>query len=93
MPHKDPEKKRDYQREYMRLQFGGLSLTPAQVSIPLEFKLNTAQDILGLLAEQISAVKKPLSGDLRESQNHRLPGLYLFEGCGNYGVRDQGGGN
>jgi hypothetical protein len=68
MPHKDPEKKRDYQREYMRLQFGGLSLTPAQVSIPLGFKLNTAQDILDLLAEQISAVKNPLAGTLEKAR-------------------------
>jgi len=54
MPYKNPEKRRDYQREYKRLQ----RLTPAQVSIPLEFKLKTAQDILKLLAEQICAVKE-----------------------------------
>ena len=58
MPFKDPEKQRDYQREYMRLQRRGLNFTPAQVSIPLEFKLKTAQDILKLLAEQICAVKE-----------------------------------
>ena len=54
MPYKNPEKRRDYQREYKRLQ----RLTPAQVSIPLEFKLKTTQDILKLLAEQICAVKE-----------------------------------
>jgi CII-binding regulator of phage lambda lysogenization HflD len=54
MPYKNPEKRRDYQREYKRLQ----RLTPAQVSIPLEFKLKTAQDILRLLSSEISAVKE-----------------------------------
>jgi len=65
MPYKNPEKRRDYQREYKRLQ----RLTPAQVSIPLEFKLKTAQDILELLAEQISAVKRdPEAGTLEKAR-------------------------
>jgi CII-binding regulator of phage lambda lysogenization HflD len=65
MPYKNPEKKRDYQREYKRLQ----RLTPAQVSIPLEFKLKTAQDILELLAEQICAVKRdPEAGTLEKAR-------------------------
>jgi len=67
MPYKNPEKKRDYQREYKRLQRG--ALTPAQVSIPLEFKLKTAQDILELLAEQICAVKRdPEAGTLEKAR-------------------------
>jgi len=69
MPYKEPEKKRDYQREYMRLQRGGQGFTPAQVSIPLEFKLKTAQDILNLLSEQISAVKRdPVAGTLEKAR-------------------------
>lgn len=58
MPYKDPEKMRAYQREYKRLQRAGSRLTPGQTLVPLEFKLQTAQDVIDLLAEQIAAVKQ-----------------------------------
>jgi hypothetical protein len=58
VPYKDPERMRAYQREYQRMRKAGLNLTPAKTPLPLEFKLQTAQDVIDLLAEQIAAVKQ-----------------------------------
>jgi hypothetical protein len=49
---------RAYQREYQRLRKAGLKQTPAKTPVPLEFRLQTAQDVIDLLAEQIAAVKQ-----------------------------------
>lgn len=57
MPYKDPERMRDYQREYKRLRRAGESTTPGQTDLPMSFRLKTAQDVLDLLAEQIQAVR------------------------------------
>jgi hypothetical protein len=58
MPFKDPEKARDYQREYRRLRRSGDDCTtPSTTPVPIEFRLQTAQDVIGLLEEQVSAVR------------------------------------
>lgn len=58
MPYKDPEKMRAYQREYQRMRKAGLNLTPVKTPVPSEFKLQTVQDVITLLAEQIEAVRQ-----------------------------------
>jgi len=56
MPFSDPEKRRRYQRDYQQRRRAGTSATPAQISLPTEFRLETARDALSLLAGQIEAV-------------------------------------
>ena len=59
MPYKDPEKARAYQREYRRLRRGGdTRTTPGTTLVPTDFRLQTAQDVIDLLAEQIAAVRR-----------------------------------
>src|SRR5215216_8017707 len=58
LPYRDPERQRDYQREYKRMQRAGSSQTPGQTLIPLPFRLKTAQDVLALLEEQVNAVRE-----------------------------------
>ena len=58
MPYRDPEKQRDYQREYKRMQRAGSSQTPGQTLIPMSFRLKTAQDALALIEEQVNAVRE-----------------------------------
>jgi hypothetical protein len=57
MSYKDPEKRRDYQREYKRLRRSGDCQTPSQTLLPAPFRLKTAHDVLALLAEQVEAVR------------------------------------
>jgi hypothetical protein len=58
MPYADPDKARDYQREYRRLRrAGGDCTTPGTTPVPLHFRLQTAQDVIDLLAEQVAAVR------------------------------------
>ncbi len=57
MPYSDPEKQRDYQREYKRMQRAGSSQTPGQTLVPMPFRLKTAADVLALLGEQVAAVR------------------------------------
>jgi hypothetical protein len=56
MPIADPEKSRTYQREYKRLIRSGSCQTPGQTQVPVEFRLQTASDVLELLGEQAEAV-------------------------------------
>jgi hypothetical protein len=58
MPYKDPEKQRDYQREYHRSKRRGSRMPPGRVDLPPSFRLSTAQDLIGLLEEQIDAVRR-----------------------------------
>ena len=59
MPYADPERGRDYQREYRRTRRAGDSCTtPRTTPLPLEFRLRTASDVLDLLEEQVDAVVK-----------------------------------
>jgi hypothetical protein len=58
MPFSDPERARDYQREYRRLRRGGDDCTtPGTTPVPLSFRLQTAADVLDLLEEQVQAVR------------------------------------
>lgn len=59
MPFANPNRARDYQREYRRLRRAGDSCTtPGTTLLPLEFRLRTAADVLDLLEEQVDAVVK-----------------------------------
>ncbi len=57
MPYRDAEQARNYQREYRRLRRAGDCTTPGTIRIPAEFRLKVASDVLGLLEEQIAAVR------------------------------------
>ena len=69
MPYQDPEKRRDYQREYKRMRRAGSSQTPGQTLVPLPFRLKTAQDVLALIEEQVNAVREePEAGTLEKAR-------------------------
>jgi hypothetical protein len=58
MPFADPEKARTYQRDYRRLRRSGDDCTtPGTTPVPVAFRLQTAQDVINLLQEQIGAVR------------------------------------
>lgn len=58
MPIADPDRAREYQREYRRLRRGGdPCTTPRTTRLPAEFRLKTAADVLALLDEQVAAVR------------------------------------
>jgi hypothetical protein len=58
MPFANPDRARDYQREYRRLRrVGDACTTPGTTPVPLPFRLQTAADVLGLLEEQVEAVR------------------------------------
>jgi hypothetical protein len=58
MPFADPNKARDYQREYRRTRrTGDACTTPGTTPLPLPFRLKTAADVLQLLEEQVEAVR------------------------------------
>jgi hypothetical protein len=58
MPFANPDKARDYQREYKRFRRGGDECTtPSTTPVPLPFRLKTAADVLKLLEEQVEAVR------------------------------------
>lgn len=59
MPISDPDRAREYQREYRRLRRGGdPCTTPRTTRLPAEFRLKTAADVLALLDEQVAAVRE-----------------------------------
>jgi hypothetical protein len=53
MPYRDPERQREYQREYARLRRVGDGQTP----VPVTFRLRVAADVVALLEEQVGAVR------------------------------------
>jgi hypothetical protein len=59
MPYRNPEKQRDYHRDYARLRRAptGVCQTPGQTQLPPEFRLKAARDVLELVAEQVNAVR------------------------------------
>jgi hypothetical protein len=57
MPYRDPEQRREYDREYKRTARTGGGPTPGQTRVPLPFRLKTAADVLALLEEQVGAVR------------------------------------
>ena len=69
MPYKDPETRRDYQRDYKRMKRAGSSQTPGQTLVPLPFRLKTAYDVLTLIEEQVNAVREePEAGTLEKAR-------------------------
>src|SRR5689334_21403201 len=58
MPYTDPDRARDYQRDYRRLRRAGDDCTtPGTTPVPVSFRLQTAADVLVLLQEQVGAVR------------------------------------
>ena len=58
MPFANPDHARSYQREYRRLRRAGDPCTTPRTSpIPAPFRLQTAQDVIDLLEEQVAAVR------------------------------------
>jgi hypothetical protein len=58
MPYSDPGQARNYQREYRRTRRAGDDCTtPGTTPVPLDFRLQTAQDVIDLLEEQVQAVR------------------------------------
>jgi hypothetical protein len=57
MPYKNPEKAREYHRDYQRMRRTGL--TPGQTSnLEGPARIQTAQDVLALLEETINEVRE-----------------------------------
>ena len=56
MPYRNPEAQRAYKREWARMNRTGSRGTPGG-TLPAPFRLQTAQDILILLQEQVDAVR------------------------------------
>jgi hypothetical protein len=57
MPYADPDRARDYHREYRRLRRAGDAYsTPVHPDIPTELRLATAADVGAVLDGQIAAV-------------------------------------
>jgi hypothetical protein len=71
MAYADPDRRRSYQREYQRLRRAGLHQTPSQTQLPLEFRLETARDVVDLIQDEIAAV---LSADVRVLERARTVG-------------------
>lgn len=61
MPFKDPEARREYQRERARLRRAGRADAPTTVSIPAPIRVQTARDVLELIAEQVNILRADLS--------------------------------
>lgn len=57
MAYKSAEVSRAYHREYKRLKRAGECQTPGQTLLPAEFRLQTAQDVLALIGEQVEIVR------------------------------------
>lgn len=60
MPFADPERRRAYQRERQQLRRAGRSDAPPKVTLPDPIRVQTAKDVLGLLAEQINLLRADL---------------------------------
>jgi hypothetical protein len=64
MPYADPDKARDYQREYRRTRRAGDGCTtPGTTPIPADFRLKTVADVIALLEEQAAAVRADRGAD------------------------------
>ena len=70
MPFSNPDRARSYQREYRRTRRTGDSCTtPCTSPIPTAFRLQTAQDVIDLLEEQVELVRAaPDAGALEKAR-------------------------
>ena len=57
MPYKNPNQQRAYKREWARMNRAGDGGTPSGTELPLPFRLETAQDVLRLIGEQVTSVR------------------------------------
>ena len=57
MPFADADRAKDYQRQYRREQRVAAGCTSARTTLPIEQRLQTAQDVIDLLQEQVEAVR------------------------------------
>jgi hypothetical protein len=57
MPYSDPERQKSYKREWARMERAGENGTPGGTLLPATFRLQTAQDVIDLLQEQVAAVR------------------------------------
>ena len=72
MPYKDPEAAREYQRDRKRIERAGGRTTHVQ-PVPLPFRLKTAADVIGLIEEQVGAVRA--AGDATALEKARAIGF------------------
>ncbi len=56
VPYSNPDRARSYFREYRRLRRSGDCSTPSSTPLPLEFRLDTAADVIALVENQVEAV-------------------------------------
>jgi hypothetical protein len=57
MPYADPERARTYFRQYRRTRRGGNACsTPVHPAVSIEFRLETAGDVIALIENQVQAV-------------------------------------
>ena len=63
VPYKDPDARRAYDADYKRLRRGG-SPTLSTPLVPPEVRLQTAKDVLALLADQVAAVQAAPDADV-----------------------------
>ena len=57
MPYSDAERSRAYQREYRRMRRASDGCTTGCTTLPADFRLRAATDVLQLLEEQVEAVR------------------------------------
>ncbi len=60
MPFKDPERRRQYNKEYVRQRRAGFEpvVKPGcQTLVPAEVRVQTASDILNILSEQVASLR------------------------------------
>jgi hypothetical protein len=57
MPYADPESARSYFRGHRRMRRGGdARSTPVHPAVSVEFRLETARDVIGLIESQVQAI-------------------------------------
>ena len=67
MPYSNPDRARQYQREYRRTRRSGdRCTTPGTSLTPLPFRLQTAQDVIDLHQEQVALVRAETSAGTLE---------------------------
>jgi len=57
MPFADADRAKDFQRQYRREQRVAAGCTSACTTLPIEQRLQTAQDVIDLLQQQVAAVR------------------------------------
>ena len=61
MPFSNPDARREYQRKRARERRAGRLDAPLRVELPAPVRVQTARDVIDLLAEQINLVRADLS--------------------------------